>query len=73
MIKDMGLDGRGPAAMAKIELVESCNTALQCKCGAQSFRVFMEVDEATDELSHTLVNNLECAACHQLYQVRLRT
>jgi hypothetical protein len=57
--------------MAHLELEESCNTALRCKCGSQSFRIFMEVDEANNELSPTDANGVECDGCHELFQIKL--
>lgn len=54
----------------KIELEKSCNTALTCiKCSSQQFRIQMECDEETNEISTILVNNIECQMCHELYQV----
>jgi transcription elongation factor Elf1 len=59
-----------PKATVALEL--SCNTQLAClQCGRQDFRICMEADEVTDEISKTLVNNVECSACHALYQVNL--
>lgn len=56
----------------KVALELSCNTQLACeKCGGQDFRICMEADEATDEVSKTVANNVECSACHALYQVVL--
>lgn len=58
--------------MSKIELELSCNTQLSCvKCGSQDFRICMECNEETDEISTTAANNVECSACHALYQVNL--
>lgn len=58
--------------IGKAALELSCNTQLACEvCGHQNFRICMDVNEATDETSKTLVNNVECAACHALYQVNL--
>jgi hypothetical protein len=57
--------------MAHLELEESCNTALRCKCGSQSFRIFMEVNEDTNELSATDANGVECDGCHELFQIKL--
>lgn len=56
----------------KVELELSCNTQLACtQCGGQDFRICMECDEETNELSKTVVNNVECSKCHGLYQVNL--
>lgn len=56
----------------KVELELSCNTQLVCtECGCQNFRICMDADEKTDEVSTTLVNNVECSACHALFQVNL--
>jgi hypothetical protein len=57
--------------MAHLELELSCNTALRCKCGSQSFRIFMEVDEDSNELSDKDANGVECDACHELFQIKL--
>lgn len=57
--------------MPRIELEESCNTQLRCKCGSQNFRICMDADEATDVVSDHYANNVECSACHVLYQVVL--
>lgn len=58
-------------AAGRIALELSCNTQLQCqRCPSQDFRICMEVDEETDEVSTSVVNNVECASCHALYQVR---
>lgn len=55
----------------KIELELSCNTQLAClQCGSQNFRICMDADEETNEVSSSAVNNVECSACHALYQVR---
>jgi len=50
-------------------LVESCNTALRCSCGSQQFRIHMDCDDAADEVSSTVMNNVECQNCHALYQL----
>ncbi len=56
----------------RAELELSCNTQLSCeKCDGQNFRICMDVNEETNELSRTLVNNVECSNCHALYQVNL--
>ena len=55
--------------MATARLVESCNTALRCSCGSQQFRIHMDCDDATDEVSSTVMNNVECQSCHALYQL----
>jgi len=57
--------------MAKLELEKSCNTALRCECGSQSFRIFMEVDDETNELSKSDANGVECDGCHELFQIKL--
>lgn len=57
--------------MAKLALERSCNTQLACDCGSQNFRICMEADEETNEVSKTVANNVECSACHALYQVVL--
>lgn len=58
--------------MPHIELKQSCNTQLRCvQCGAQNFRICMECDEATDEVSTIVANNVECSSCHALYQINL--
>lgn len=58
--------------MATIQLEPSCNTQLRCvECGNQNFRICMECNEETNETSETLANNVECSACHALYQVSL--
>lgn len=57
--------------MTKIKLELSCNTQLSCeKCLSQNFRICMEADEETDELSEVMINNVECSNCHALYQLK---
>jgi hypothetical protein len=58
--------------MARVELELSCNTQLRCtECGCQNFRICMDCNEEANEMSATVVNNVECSACHALYQVNL--
>jgi hypothetical protein len=64
-----GYTERSP--VGRLELEESCNTALRCKCGSQSFRIFMEVDESSNELSAQDANGVECNGCHELFQIKL--
>lgn len=58
--------------MSRVALELSCNTQLRCtECEGQNFRICMDADETTDEVSTTLVNNVECSVCHALFQVVL--
>jgi transcription elongation factor Elf1 len=61
----------GMKRSGSIALELSCNTQLRClECGQQNFRICMDADEETDEVSTTVVNNVECSNCHALYQVK---
>ena len=57
---------------ASVALELSGNTQLRCiQCGCQNFRICMECNEDTDEISDAVANNVECSTCHALYQVNL--
>jgi hypothetical protein len=55
--------------MMKAQLIETCAVNLVCKCGSPNFRIFMETNEETDEQSDTVINNVECSACHTLFRL----
>lgn len=58
--------------MSNLALELSCDTALACeRCQSQDFRIAMECDDDSGEISKTHANNVECSRCHALYQVNL--
>jgi hypothetical protein len=63
----MSLRVRGK--MMKTVLIPTCDVALACECGSKSFRIFMETNEDTDEMSEVRINNVECDQCHKLFQL----
>lgn len=61
----------GEVRHGTIALELSCNTQLRCaECGSQDFRLGMEADEDTNEISTSVANNVECSKCHALYQIK---